>query len=90
MTPNILIDMANTTVSKEPEWIGANKKYCDVPTHVSNAKRDLLSVLQSYEGSFPSPNLPVTDFLALRLLCISNGIINTKLAMKASRKQEKK
>jgi len=42
MTPNILIDMVNTTVFKESEWIGANKEYHDVPTHVSSVKRDCL------------------------------------------------
>jgi len=31
MTPDILIDMVNTTVFKESEWIGANKEYPDVP-----------------------------------------------------------
>jgi hypothetical protein len=30
----MLIDMANTTVFKESEWIGANNEYRDVPTHV--------------------------------------------------------
>ena len=81
MTPDIVIDMVNTTVFKESEWIGANKEYRDVPTHVSDAKRDRLSVPHSYEGSFPSPDLPVTDFLALRLPHVSNGIITTKLQL---------
>ena len=40
MTPNILVDLVNTTVFKESEWIGANKEYRDVLTHVSDAKRD--------------------------------------------------
>ena len=78
MTPNILVDLVNTTIFKESEWIGANKEYRDVPTHVSDAKRDRLSVPPSYEGSLPSPDLPVTDFLALRLPRVSNGIVNTK------------
>ena len=77
MTPNILVDLVNTTVFKESEWIGANKEYRDVLTHVSDAKRDHLSLPPSYEGSFPSPDL-VTDFLALRLPRVSNGIVNTK------------
>ena len=81
MTPNIPIDLVNPTVFKESEWIGANKEYCDVPTHVSDAKSDRLSVPQSYEGSFPSPDLPVTDFLALRLPRVSNSIVTTKLQL---------
>jgi len=44
MRPNILIDMVNTTVFKESEWIGVNKEYHNVPTHVSNAKYPWLSV----------------------------------------------
>lgn len=81
MTPKILVDMVNTTIFKESEWIGANKEYHNVPTHVSDAKSNRLSVPQSYEGSFPSPDLPVIDFLALRLPRVSSGIITTKLQL---------
>jgi len=41
--------MVNTTLFKESEWIGTNKEYHNVPAHVSDAKSDRLSVLQSYQ-----------------------------------------
>ena len=66
-------------VFKPSLWIGRHKKYKDVPLHVCNALTHLRQIPHRFQSSFPSPELPVLDFINLQLPIQSAELITTKI-----------
>ncbi|KIL56229.1 hypothetical protein M378DRAFT_182024 [Amanita muscaria Koide BX008] len=65
----------------ESEWIGQGKLYnvAEIPEYVSDEKAKLLSIPAAFEALIPPDNLPVTQFLTLKLPAQSSKFIPVKV-----------
>ena len=101
MTPNILVDLVNTTVFKESEWIGA-RQFRAIPSATGMLQAhqfallppsNIISVLSTspqalnHSGFDLSPT-DMTLFNDLRSR--GNATVQLRLEMKAFRKRQKK
>ncbi|THU87590.1 hypothetical protein K435DRAFT_867155 [Dendrothele bispora CBS 962.96] len=65
MQINVLLNESPFVTS---EWIGTGKKYKDVPMRVVNGHLAALKVPEAVKRSYPSPDMLITAFTALKLL----------------------
>ncbi|KAJ7845793.1 hypothetical protein B0H13DRAFT_1908176 [Mycena leptocephala] len=62
-----VIDLEPDVLFDPSQWIRAGKIYKDVPIEVSDAFVKSQTMPSDLKATFPSPTIPVTEFLALKL-----------------------
>ncbi|KAJ7801270.1 hypothetical protein B0H14DRAFT_3489783 [Mycena olivaceomarginata] len=72
MAEAILLD--SDVLFDAAEWIGVGKIYKDVPIEVSDACCDARKIPADLQATLPSTAMPVTEFLALLLPGILDGL----------------
>ena len=60
-------------------WIGCQKKYKDVPLHVSNALTQLRQIPEAILSLLPQPEVPILDFIRLELPRQSAELVMVKI-----------
>jgi hypothetical protein len=60
-------------------WIGHQKKYKDVPLHVSNALTQLRQIPEAILSLLPQPEVPILDFISLKLPRQSAELVMVKI-----------
>jgi len=60
-------------------WIGCQKKYKDVPLHVCNALTKLRQIPKAVLSLLPSPDVPILDFISLKLPHQSAELVMVKI-----------
>jgi hypothetical protein len=65
----------------ESEWIGQGKLYnvAEIPEHVSDEKAKLLSIPAAFEAFIPPDDMPMVQFLTLKLPAQSSEFIPVKV-----------
>ncbi|KAJ7693258.1 hypothetical protein B0H14DRAFT_3531215 [Mycena olivaceomarginata] len=62
-----VLELETDGVFDPSQWIAVGRIYKDVPIEVSDACSAAFRMPVSLKATFPSPDLPVTEFLALNL-----------------------
>jgi hypothetical protein len=74
------LNLADVPKFDEGLWIGVGKQYpiTNTPYKVLWAQQQLLQIPKAEAAHFPSPTLPVTQFLKINLPPLSAEIVMTK------------
>ncbi|KAJ7730514.1 hypothetical protein B0H14DRAFT_2640216 [Mycena olivaceomarginata] len=62
-----VLELETDSVFDPSQWIGVGRIYKDVPIEVSDACSAAFRMPVNLQATFPSPDLPVTEFLAINL-----------------------